>query len=172
MNLRRKHYRNSYFICSESATASKETLRALPPPFYPLETGPKIGWCTLSPLSLSLERMQVDPQTRYFMLQKPFVLGQHASHSPLFTYTRQALYTPRPSLRTPSLYPLWQLFLYKPGFNGAFMVISICATTQCGSLPSIRGKRERVFEKNVNSIDWFCFSIIVKVIKIPYETLE
>lgn len=53
MNLRRRHYRNSYFICSESATASKETPRALPPPFYPLETGPKIGWCTFSPLSLS-----------------------------------------------------------------------------------------------------------------------
>lgn len=78
-------HRNSYFICSESATASKET--PLPPPFSLSKRAPKSGGASL-PFSLSLSNVRK-------WIRKPDTLC-YKNHSYLGNTLRIRLYLHTP----------------------------------------------------------------------------
>lgn len=144
-----------------------------------LLSGPKIGWRTCVP---PLPSPSSPSQTYASGSANPILYATKTirtwatrccfEFASIYIHPASFVHASTEFMYTVSLYPLWQLFLYKPGFNGAFMVLDMLLVEDPWRVLSIRWMLKKKKKKNLNLIDALVSSlykeVFVKVIEIRY----
>lgn len=116
---------NTYFVCF-------------------LLSGPKIGWrtCATSPSPFSPSQTYASGSANPILYATKTIRTWATrccfEFASIYIHPASFVHASTEFMYTVSLYPLWQLFLYKPGFNGAFMVLDMLLVEDPWRVLSIR----------------------------------